>query len=74
MKRFSFLTVLVLTALILSACGAPAAPTMNPVDVQSTAQAAAMTMVAETMAAVPTATPLPPTETPTETPLPTETP
>lgn len=73
MKRFFFLTVLVLTGLILSACGAPAAPTMNPVDVQSTAQAAAMTMVAETMAAVPTVTPLPPTETPTETPLPTET-
>lgn len=74
MKRFSFFTLLVLASLVLSACGAPAAPTMNPVDVQSTAQAAAMTMVAETQAAVPTATPLPPTETPTETPLPTETP
>jgi hypothetical protein len=70
MKRFSFFTVTVLAGLILSACGAPAAPTMNPVDVQSTAQAAAMTMVAETQAAVPTATSVPPTETPTETPLP----
>ena len=74
MKRFSFFTVIALAGLILSACGAPAAPTMNPADVQSTAQAAAMTMVAETLAAVPTATLVPPTETPTETPLPTETP
>jgi hypothetical protein len=74
MKRFSFFTVIVITGLILSACGAPAAPTMNPVDVQSTAQAAAMTMVAETQAAVPTATSLPPTETPTSTPAVTDTP
>jgi hypothetical protein len=70
MKRFSFFTVTVIAGLVLSACGAPAAPTMNPADVQSTAQAAAMTMVAQTQAAVPTATPVPPTETPTETPLP----
>lgn len=70
MKRFSFFTVTVIAGLVLSACGAPAAPTMNPADVQSTAQAAAMTMVAQTQAAVPTATLVPPTETPTETPLP----
>ena len=74
MKRLSFLTVIVLAGMILSACGAPAAPTMNPADVQSTAQAAAMTMVAETQAAVPTVTPLPPTETPTQTPVATDTP
>jgi len=75
MKRLSILTLLVVVTLVLSACGAePAAPTMNAVDVQNTAVAAALTMVAQTQAAVPTATPLPPTETPTQTPLPTDTP
>jgi hypothetical protein len=75
MKRFSILTALVAIALLSSACGAePPPPTMNAADVQNTAIAAAMTMVAQTQAAVPTATPLPPTETPTQTPLPTETP
>ena len=73
MKRFSTLTRIVAIALIVSACGAPAAPTVNPVDVQNTAVAAAFTMVAQTQAAIPTATPLPPTETPTETPLATDT-
>ena len=75
MKRFSILTVLLAVALLISACGAePPPPTMNAVDVQNTAIAAAMTMVAQTQAAIPTATPPPPTETPTETPLPTDTP
>jgi hypothetical protein len=73
MKRFSTLTVAVI-AMLISACGAPAAPTMQAVDVQNTAVAAAFTMVAETQAAIPTATPLPPTEPPTQTPLPTNTP
>jgi len=68
MKHLSSLTVIV-TTLIITACGAPAAPTVNAADVQHTAEAAAFTMVAETLAAVPTETPLPPTETPTETPL-----
>ena len=73
MKHLSILTVMV-TALIVTACGAPAAPTVNAADVQHTAEAAAFTMVAETLAAVPTETPLPATETPTETPLATDTP
>lgn len=74
MKRFSTFTVIVVFTIIISACGAPAAPTMNPADVQSTAMAAALTIVAETQAAIPTDTALPPTETPTQTPLPTNTP
>jgi len=73
MKRFSPFTV-VLIAMLISACGAPAAPTLQANDVQNTAVAAAFTMVAETQAAIPTATPLPPTEPPTQTPLPTDTP
>ena len=59
--------------LFLSACGTPAEPTMSAEDIQGTAVAAAMTMVAETQAAIPTATPIPPTETPSPTPLPTNT-
>lgn len=75
MKRLSFLTVLAVISLIISACGAePPPPTMNAVDVQNTAVAAALTMVAETQAAIPTNTPLPPTETATQTALPTDTP
>src|SRR5690349_14057922 len=75
MKRLSLLTVIVLTTLIASACAAePPPPTMNAVDVQNTAVAAALTMVAQTQAAIPTNTPLPPTETSTQTPLPTDTP
>ena len=74
MKRFYTFTIVATIVMIMSACGAPAAPTMNAADVQSTAVAAAFTMVAQTQAAVPTATPLPPTETPTQTPLATNTP
>lgn len=73
MKRFSTLTAVVI-ALLISACGTPAAPTMQAIDVQNTAAAAAFTMVAQTQAAIPTDTPLPPTEAPTQTPLPTDTP
>ena len=70
MKRFSILTqalaqALVLT-LIISACAAPqATPTVNPVDLQSTISVLALTIVAETQAAIPTATPPPPTATAT---------
>ena len=60
MKQF---TILLTIALLLSACGAQPAPTMDPADVQLSAVAAAFTIVAETQAALPTETPLPPTET-----------
>src|SRR5215208_6919728 len=73
MKRFSTLTVIVALTMIISACGAEPVPTVNPVDVQNTAIAAAFTMVAQTQAAIPSATPLPPTEAPTQTPLATNT-
>lgn len=63
MKRLSLFTALVAAALIVGACGAPAAPTANPLDVQHTAEAAAFTMVAQTQEALPSSTPLPPTET-----------
>ena len=74
MKHLKFPAILFLIVLLTSACAPQAAPTMNAADVQSTAVAAAFTMVAQTQAAIPTATPLPPTESPTETPLPTNTP
>jgi hypothetical protein len=74
MKTYKILPILFLLVLVVSACGAEPVPTMNAADVQSTAVAAAFTLVAETQAAIPTATPLPPTNTPTLTPLPTDTP
>ena len=74
MKHVSLFTLILVAALFMSACGAPAVPTVNPVDVQHTAEAAAFTMVAQTQAARPTDTPLPPTQAPTDTALPTDTP
>jgi hypothetical protein len=75
MKCFSILTPLLMSALIISACGAEATPTptLDVFGLQSTAAAVALTMIAETQAAIPTATPIPPTETSTNTPLPTPT-
>lgn len=73
MKHLFTITVLVVVTMILSACGAPAAPTMNPADVQGTAIVAAQTIIAQTQAAIPTDPPPSPTETPTQTPLPTNT-
>jgi hypothetical protein len=73
MKHFSTLTILIVTAMIIGACGAEPVPTVNPVDIGSTAQAAALTIIAETQAAVPTNTLPPPTETPTQTPAVTNT-
>ncbi len=74
MKHFRLNSLILVLAMILSACGAEPVPTINAADVQHTAEAAAFTLVAQTQAAIPTATPLPPTEPPTQTPLPTETP
>jgi hypothetical protein len=75
MKHISIIAASV-AVIILSACGAQAAPTpaFNAQDVQNTAVAAAVTIVAQTQAAIPTATLLPPTDIPTETALPTDTP
>ena len=73
MKRISIFTLILILSLITGACGARGAeaePTLNPVDLQGTVVAAALTVVAETQAALPTATP-PPTA--TLTPLPTPT-
>ena len=74
MKLFKTLMAVVLLAALLSACGAEPVPTITAGDVALTAQAAAQTMVAQTLAAVPSATPLPPTDIPTATPLVTDTP
>jgi len=71
MKRSMIIFAII--ALALTACGPAAEPTMNPADVQGTAMAVAMTMVAETQAAIPTATTIPPTEIPSATPFPTNT-
>ncbi|MBN1452859.1 MAG: hypothetical protein JW963_17710 [Anaerolineales bacterium] len=68
MKRI--LIAFAILTLLLTACGPEPEPTMSPADVQGTAMAAAMTMVAETQAAIPTATSIPPTEAPTATPFP----
>ena len=76
MKYFSILTLVLMIALIISACGArvpQATPTANVLDLQSTMAAAAFTMIAETQSAIPTATPPPPTATFTNTPAPTDT-
>jgi hypothetical protein len=63
-------------SLLLNACsGAPAEPTLDAQDIQSTAAAMAVTIIAETNAAIPTLTPAPPTDTPapTNTPVPSPT-
>lgn len=60
--------------LLASACGPQGTPTANPIDIQHTAEAAALTMVAETQAGVPTATSVPPTDIPSPTSPPTSTP
>lgn len=71
---------MVILGLLLSACGSqPTQTAISPEDIQSTAVAAAFTIVAETQAAVPTNTQVPPTETlpptvpPTDTPVPSPT-
>jgi hypothetical protein len=75
MKYLLKTSLLAALVAVMTACsGAPAEPTISPQDIQSTAAAAALTIVAETQAAIPTNTPLPPTNTPEPTPLPTDTP
>jgi hypothetical protein len=67
MKRFSIPALVI--ALFISACGShQAAPAIDPVDMQSTAVASALTLLAETQAAIPTSTPPPPTVAATDTP------
>jgi hypothetical protein len=70
MKHLLILTPALVITLIVSACGASpqAEPTVDPVELQSTAVASALTILAETRAAIPTETPLPPTVTLTNTP------
>lgn len=63
--------MLAMIAVLLTACGTPAEPTLSPEQVSGTAISMASTMIAETQAAIPTNTPIPPTETPSPTPLPT---
>lgn len=73
MNKVKFQLISIILALIVSACGAQATPSIDAVSVQNTAVAAAFTMVAQTQAAIPTATSLPPTDTPAPTPIPTDT-
>lgn len=64
----------VVLALVLGACAPQATATADPADIQRTAEAAALTMIAQTVAAVPTATLVPPTATILPTTRPTLTP
>jgi hypothetical protein len=64
----------VIFVLLASACAPQATPTVDPLDIQHTAEAAAFTMVAETEQAVPSATRVPPTDLPSPTSPPTVTP
>jgi hypothetical protein len=68
--------VLMISAVLLVLAGAsctPAAPTVDPAQIQASAMAAASTMIAMTQAAIPTATEVPPTPVPSPTPLPSPT-
>ncbi len=74
MKR-NVLVSSIIIILLVSACAPKATPTANPADIQGTAQAAAYTMAAQTLQAIPTNTPVPPpTETASPIPLPTDIP
>ncbi len=74
MKHFNTRALIIVIGILVSACSAPSAPTVDPLSIQSTAEAAAHTRIAETQAALPTFTSIPPTETSTQTPAPTDTP
>ena len=72
MQRRSIITAILATVFMISACGAEE-NRANTVDVQNTAIASALTMIAETQAALPTVTSSlmhTPTKIPTETPFP----
>jgi len=73
LKHFSILAQILAITLIVSACGSQATPTVDAAELQSTAVAAALTILAETQAAIPTNTPPPPTATITNAPVPTNT-
>ena len=72
MKHILFIVAML--ALMLSACAPKTVPTVDPAQVQASAVAEANTMVAITMAAIPTATPIPPTPVPSPTLEPSPTP
>lgn len=74
MKKHTWAGIAILS-LLFSACGGTSAePTVSAQDIQSTAVAAASTIIAGTQAAIPTNTPVPPTDTPPPTSAPTDTP
>lgn len=66
MNRSKITTAILVTILTLtfSACGTGLSPTINRADVAGTAQAAALTMVAQTLVALPTGTLSPVSDTP----------
>ncbi|MEJ5239768.1 MAG: hypothetical protein WHS87_01045 [Anaerolineales bacterium] len=73
MRVKKLLFPVLIAVLLLASCGPQATPTVNPVEIQATAVSMALTMAAQTLAAMPTNTPLPtntPVPTPTETPTP----
>jgi len=70
MQRLSIITAVIVAAFMINACGAEENHT-NIVDIQNTAVAAALTILAQTQLAIPSATP---SLTPTPTRIPTETP
>ncbi len=68
-----FLFPFLIVAFLLTSCGPQATPTVNPAEIQATVVSMALTMAAQTLAAMPTDTPVPtntPVPTPTETPTP----
>ena len=71
MNRIVF--IMAAFALLMSACGVPATPTIDAAQVQALAVAAAASMVAATQAAMPTNTPVPPTATASPSPMPSPT-
>jgi hypothetical protein len=63
-RKLTTVILVIMIALSFSACGAGPSPTVDPMDIAGTAQAAAFTMIAGTQAAMPTGTLLSPADTP----------